>query len=783
MRPSWKQHTTARTMDDNEDNKNDDDGDNQGGPPQQNFTPIQTRLFRRTIPCWSLCPSMDLVALGMGDVGSDSHRAGGSPSKRNKAAGSSSDAIGVADTLSVHRIVSWQRLLNLSYDELTSSRVGSEDEGGVDDECMEDIEWDLAEDGGGPLFPNAEADASEEPNKQYLKRILGATSICWSPDGRCVAIGLLDGGVLIHNVEPDANVSGANAASGEPDHRPLHIIRPPPSRPSQPETDDAKESEQSSSSWAADEQKQAVLFSPRVTRSMAAKYNKGGDSNKIVGSNDDFAVDAQPSAVVGLSWNRVSPRHSSWNLSNSEVERNEAWKQQSQLIDRGSKILPPGSFAKCDSSDTSLSQLNLLCVATQKELHWYLQGRYRIASIPFKSDYGRRANNASDVGVQSVFSPDLSTALVVSGQSSSVATAMIISSSLLIANRYDLQIISASYRSIFSRLRDARQGIQSALKSWDSALRPLNVKFNGLLTLLRGYNIATGGGESHDLIRSELLRFILSGRSTVVGDASNALDQFFTRPHFHDQLFQREARGIEASAASVEGILRSNVLSHLRAVVYETEELYGLARAQGNSEKVSFIDPEMTLRLYTASRLLFLTFQRCIAQIVEARSRLHDFLAWMRGSASQIRARGTAMDSVQRKNASDRRVPNGVILRVTDFLSMPIKSTLTDGTNKLKHRNLTECIIGLPISDFFAGEIEQEQGKFCAALNSPFYMMLESNYFSIQAADNATISNMNNANTLKSALKMTFQISSALFEQPRHVLSQSFHRLGKSSPR
>ena len=98
-----------------------------------------------------------------------------------------------------------------------------------------------------------------------------------------------------------------------------------------------------------------------------------------------------------------------------------------------------------------------------------------------------------------------------------------------------------------------------------------------------------------------------------------------------DQIFQWEARGVEASASSVEGILRSNVLSHLRAVVYETEELYGLARAQGNSEKVSFIDPEMTLRLYTASRLLFLTFQRCIAQIVEARSRLHDFLAWMRG--------------------------------------------------------------------------------------------------------------------------------------------------------
>ena len=152
----------------------------------------------------------------------------------------------------------------------------------------------------------------------------------------------------------------------------------------------------------------------------------------------------------------------------------------------------------------------------------------------------------------------------------------------------------------------------------------------------------------------------------------------------------------------VEGTLRSRVLSHIRAVVYETEELYGLARTHwciGISS--SLIDPDMALRLYTSARMLFLTFERCLAHVVEARSRLHDFFAWIRGTASQIRARGTAADSIQRQNARDRRVPNGVLQRVADFLSMPMMSACKNndkGGVPCDQRNLTECIIGVPIS-------------------------------------------------------------------------------------
>src|SRR6056300_1417147 len=54
-----------------------------------------------------------------------------------------------------------------------------------------------------------------------------ATSICWSPDGRCVAIGLVDGGVLIHDVEPENTDDGTAEASVDlAGHHALHIIHP-----------------------------------------------------------------------------------------------------------------------------------------------------------------------------------------------------------------------------------------------------------------------------------------------------------------------------------------------------------------------------------------------------------------------------------------------------------------------------------------------------------------------------------------------------------------------------
>ncbi len=97
--------------------------------------------------------------------------------------------------------------------------------------------------------------------------------------------------------------------------------------------------------------------------------------------------------------------------------------------------------------------------------------------------------------------------------------------------------------------------------------------------------------------------------------------------------------------------------------------------------------------------ILFLAFERCLAHVVEARGRLHDLLAWIRGTASQVRARGTAMDSIQRQNARNRRVPDGVIRRVSNFLSSPMISALKESDGVVfEHRHLAECVIGVPLS-------------------------------------------------------------------------------------
>jgi hypothetical protein len=268
-------------------------------------------------------------------------------------------------------------------------------------------------------------------------------------------------------------------------------------------------------------------------------------------------------------------------------------------------------------------------------------------------------------GVNMVCSPDLSTVLCVAEHQPDEKGTPIFSSGvrvfscpLLASKRFDLQILAASYRSIFSRLKSVKIGMQSALVSWGSALRPLDMKFQRLFQLFRNYNVVTTDFEvssTSQAIREELLRFILSGRSTVVGDASNALDQFFTRADMHDQLLLREAGGIKASLGSIESKLRTTVQSEIRALVYETDELYGIIKTHEVTAADSIlVEVDVALKLYTTSRILFLTFERFMAHVVDARSRVNDFLAWIRGTATEIRARGTAADSILRQLARDR---------------------------------------------------------------------------------------------------------------------------------
>jgi hypothetical protein len=718
-----------------------------GRANNNNFTPIQSRKLRRTtlIPCWSLCPTMDLIALGTGSTAYKFDLVEGSPSKRKNntnsdGEGPGSPSIDYAESVAIHRIVSWQRLLSLTLEQLTSSKFNDDDDDFESSDSIifrENKEWEYAEDGGGPLFQRlatggeAGMDDTKDNHRSYVEASLdtatakGATFICWSPDGRCVAVGLVDGGVLIHDVEPESTDDDTAEHSGHPA---LHIIHPPPPQQrsaanfssfvEEGDQNGNTVKEQSATSEEAEPSRnKKVAFSPRVTRSMASRrkdtklssvqqHTIDEDGNGEALEHDAF----QPtSAVIGMTWNRVSPPHSSWSLEKEEWEKKESWAHSSQLIDRGRYFLPSDCYntskskdkAGVDGSFSPLAHLNVLCVATSRDLHWYLQGRYRIGSIPHGFDIG--GHNA---GIDLICSPDLTSILVIPKQpqsSGGTRGATIYTTPLLGERRFDMQIFSALYRSIFTRLRDIREGIRSSTDSWRSALRPLDTKFQGLFKLLCNYNVSQPNDSVVDCaaaIRLELLRCILSGRSTVSGDASNALDQFFTRPQMHDQLFQREIKSVEASVASMEAKLRSKILAPIRALVYETDELYGIARSRECDEHIStLIDPEEALQLYKSARIIFLAFERCLAHVVEARGRLHDLLAWIRGTASQVRARGTATDSIQRQNARNRRVPDGVVRRVSNFLSAPMMSAVKDSDGLVfEHRHLAECVIGVPLS-------------------------------------------------------------------------------------
>eukprot|EP00804_Cyclotella_cryptica_P004215 CCRYP_014573-RB/>CCRYP_014573-RB protein AED:0.05 eAED:0.05 QI:149/1/1/1/0.5/0.6/5/940/781 len=762
------------------------DGYDESSAHPNHFTPIQSKRFRRPIRCWSLCPSMDLVALGTG--GNDVKNTSGSPLKRRggeRLLVNDVDGLAVAETVAVHRIVSWQRLLSLGLDKLTSVYQDDleGDFGGQD----EDIDWDLAEDGCGPLFPSSDkwivpasihdpGDQSEEKTEHNKTR--GSTSICWSPDGRCVAIGLYDGGVLLHNVEPAASKADDPAVDdGEMNQRPMHVIRTSHQIVSPLLSNDNLNDARDES------QKRSIAFSPRVTRSMAAKKERlKGDNDTCSSGMKSIKCDASSkpkvkmqeshsSAVIGLAWKCASSYHSSWELSDSEWESRESWRHLSQFIDRGKQFLPAESYADENYSMgaaglgqinmfSPLAHLNVLWVATRRELHWFLQSQYRILTNSLDFSLG-----FSMTSVDVVSSPNMSSVLCVAqGESRDVSRAKVFSSEvkifscpLLESKRFDLQILAAAHQSIFSRMRSVKQGIESAVNSWVSALRPLDAKFQRLFQLFCNYNVTKSEfevGSASISIREELLRFILSGRSTVVGDASNALDQFFTRPDMHDQLLIKEANGIKASIGSIEAKLSSSVQSQIRAIVYEIEELYGLVRAQECTVTDSIlIEPDMALRLYSSSRILFLTFERFIAHVVKARSRLNDFLAWIRGTATEIRARGTAADSIQRQHARDRRCPHGVVCRITDILSKPILSPCHGVTDlKLDHRKLTECIIGVPLSDSLA------------AYSIP--SKKEKDY-------------PDGGGTVKSALQQTFEIAAALFDQPRSVFSRSLCAMGK----
>ena len=313
---------------------------------------------------------------------------------------------------------------------------------------------------------------------------------------------------------------------------------------------------------------------------------------------------------------------------------------RSAYLDRSSVFLPPSSYLQCDGEEEVVRKsnplcktpLSLLCVATRDEgVYLYVHGRYPIAKL-----------DCSSLN-QMVCSSDLVHLSILQSHSK----LSIYSIPALARHRYSIQTISALYSSMQSHLQAIREGVPTVSSSWRNALKPLDVKMDALQKLLTNYGIDSS-------IRSVLTEHIIIGKGS---DHTSALDQYFTGVQMNDQLMVRMEKSLHNGLAGVETVARAALLGPARALVFDANELCGL-------------DDQLlvnTRELSNKTRILLFSIEYLLSQIIEARFRLRDFVAWIRSAASAVKAKGTSSDSVQSENARKRRVSQELVHRVSDY--------------------------------------------------------------------------------------------------------------------
>ena len=276
--------------------------------------------------------------------------------------------------------------------------------------------------------------------------------------------------------------------------------------------------------------------------------------------------------------------------------------------------------------------------------------------------------------VDVVCSSDLSNLLVHQEKSMNLSLFSIPS---LSQHRYHLQTISSLYCSISSHLEALQKHAPEILASWKVSIKPLDTKLEALVRLLKDY------GVDRDM-RSVLVQYIVVGHTSVSSDLSNAIDQFFTGVQMNDQLVTRMERSLQAAIANVETTARSFLLGPARALAFHAGELLGLARYASSS----LLSEEAAQTTHDSCAVLLTTVEYTVTQLVEARFRLRDFVAWLRNAGSEVKARGTAPNSAQRENAKKRRVPKATVGRILKYLQ----------TETYQSSSITETLLGIPVT-------------------------------------------------------------------------------------
>jgi Anaphase-promoting complex, cyclosome, subunit 4 len=353
-----------------------------------------------------------------------------------------------------------------------------------------------------------------------------------------------------------------------------------------------------------------------------------------------------------------------------------------KFLDRASDLLPPSEHQKLyrqpteethgtevnnsqySALPTCKTPLSLLCVATKgKGLHVYLHGRYRIITLPMMAQRN----------VNVVCSPDLSHLLVHQEKSMNLSLFSIPSFS---KQRHNLQIISALYCSMTSHMEAIQMHVPEILASWRVSIKPLDTKMEALVRLLKDYGVEPD-------LRTVLRHYILVGNTTSSQDIGSAIEQFFTGVQMNDQLVTRMERSLQAAIANVETTARSFLLGPARALAFHAGELLGLARFAP-----SLLSPEAAQRTLDLCGVLLTTAEYTLTKIVEARFRLQDFIAWLRAKGSEIKAKGTALNSAQSDNAKKRRVSQATV----DKMLMYLRS------ESYQSNSVVERLLGIPLT-------------------------------------------------------------------------------------
>jgi Anaphase-promoting complex, cyclosome, subunit 4/Anaphase-promoting complex subunit 4 WD40 domain len=680
---------------------------------KQCFTKVQERHFwgsplRGSI---RLCPSMDLIAY-------EQHQ-------------------GTSSTLlSIHRTLNWQKIASVSS---TSSSQYPQD--------------DLS------LLPFVSTTDQINMNDYDIS----SQTIDWRPDGRFVAVSFgetvhiysVDGLLMAMTTDDDAyktdvdvHTDGSEVITGS---FTVELSR----------------------GCGLDSGKQSYITSLSWVHSGTWSEHKLWPSN--TSNYNAFLEHQYYHKLYADRWSYVLPPseyHTQNNLLNDPVDQNDSKQYHHHHLSGAESTFTTSAINV--SFPSAKQPLSVLCATTKSgRLHLFLHGRYRIAcDIPLS----KSPLSSSSFCLPIVSSPDLthliSASAAVKGQSSllvsdqnPLSTVSILSFSTLSKHRKFYHSFSILYCRIVQHLDSIKTAIPEICAIWKTSLKPIDLKLDGLQKLLQKYGlVAMGSTESVDddfsksdvhfdgpnSLRSILVHYILSGHTRTAPTLSNAVDQFFTGVQMNDQLLQRMGQALSSAVASIESSVRKQLVAPASALVHEIDQLYGLS-----AHRPDLLLTDDALELLHSAQKLFLIAGGTLTNLISARGRLRDFVAWLRYIGANIKARGTAANSVQRENAKKRRVTESVVRKLLFYLKEEHEGGHMDSPG-----GLTETLLHL---------------RFAAALLHEFPS--EDNPHGRSDFDHQ------DERCLAHALEATSRIADHVFEFPRSFFMESMYRTDISLPR